>query len=246
VTRPLAGAAVARKMDGSRVFVSGQERRRLGGVGGTTSYWLRYRGHRIPLRDGETVLGRSPYCSVVVNSPMVSRQHCALRLSSDGLEIVDLGSTNGTRVNDYVVRGKAPIKHGDTLRIGADPIEILEMDGSDSSPSNLQTYDKLEAVDGPPSSNPEPVTLTGTNTLDLLEALVDSKGTPDSADRLSRTVQRIVNEWVESAGSRNRPIPHAIATRLAGVADRVSSWFVDGELDEWRRRVRKGLRIDKR
>ncbi len=221
-------------------------------MGASSSYWLRYRGHRIPLREGETVLGRSPYCSVVVNSPMVSRQHCALRLSPDGLEVVDLGSTNGTRVNTKTVRGRSSLKDGDTLRIGADPIEILELDESVSRRTSQATHSRLHAVDttdgtdagdGPPSSNPEPVTLTGTNTLDLIEALVDGQAKPDAVDRLSRTVQRVVNEWLESSRGSNRPIPRAIAARLAGVADRVSSWFANGELDEWRKRVRNRLHL---
>ncbi len=190
------------------------------------------------------MLGRSPYCSVVVNSPMVSRQHCALRLGPDGLKVVDLGSTNGTRVNTEVVRGTSSVKDGDTLRIGADPIEILELDESVSRRTSQETHSRLDAMDAPPSSHPEPVTLTGTNTLDLIEALVDSKTAPEAADRLSRTVQRIVNEWLESSRSVDRPIPSAIAARLAGVADRVSSWFADGELEEWRKRVQRRLRND--
>ena len=190
------------------------------------------------------MLGRSPYCSIVVNSPMVSRQHCALRLSPAGLEVVDLGSTNGTRVNDDLVKDRSSLRDGDTLRIGADPIQILEHDDSTSVRASEQTHSRLEAVEAPPSSHPEPVTLTGSNTLDLIEALVDSKTSPDATDRLSRTVQRIVNEWLESSGSAGRPIPPAIAARLASVADRVSSWFTDGELNEWRREVRERLRVN--
>jgi pSer/pThr/pTyr-binding forkhead associated (FHA) protein len=68
------------------------------------SLWLKYEGTRFPIRRGETLVGRSAYCTIVISDPSVSREHAALRLTQSDLQIADLGSRNGTFVNgDRVV-----------------------------------------------------------------------------------------------------------------------------------------------
>ncbi|HEY8121005.1 MAG TPA: GGDEF domain-containing protein [Myxococcota bacterium] len=56
-------------------------------------------GRRIQLPSGETVLGRSPECGVVVPLDGVSRRHCAFTVASGAVAVRDLGSKNGTWVN---------------------------------------------------------------------------------------------------------------------------------------------------
>ncbi|MBX3063461.1 MAG: FHA domain-containing protein [Anaerolineae bacterium] len=50
----------------------------------------------------------------------VSRRHARLFTANNGLYIVDCGSTNGTRVNDFVLRADLPyrLNDGDTIEIG--------------------------------------------------------------------------------------------------------------------------------
>jgi hypothetical protein len=48
-----------------------------------------------PLPDGETVLGRSSECEIVVDDPSVSRRHLAIRVAGSAIKITDLGSANG-------------------------------------------------------------------------------------------------------------------------------------------------------
>lgn len=73
---------------------------------------------RFPLRLGETLLGRSPYCSFVLGDTSVSRQHAAIRLTASELVIEDLGSRNGTRVNGARISGRHPLHPGDVVEIG--------------------------------------------------------------------------------------------------------------------------------
>jgi diguanylate cyclase (GGDEF)-like protein len=56
-------------------------------------------GRRIQLANGETLLGRSAQCGVVVALDGVSRQHCVFDVSSGAATVRDLGSKNGTWVN---------------------------------------------------------------------------------------------------------------------------------------------------
>jgi pSer/pThr/pTyr-binding forkhead associated (FHA) protein len=50
----------------------------------------------------------------------VSRKHALVRSSDEGIVLVDLGSTNGTRVNDRRLSPERPhlLSNGDTVRFG--------------------------------------------------------------------------------------------------------------------------------
>ena len=54
------------------------------------------------------VIGNSPECDVVVDSPLASARHCQLTQTPEGYFLNDLGSTNGTYVNG--VRIAVPIR----------------------------------------------------------------------------------------------------------------------------------------
>lgn len=75
-------------------------------------------GQEVTLRPGaQATVGRLPTCEVLVNDPNVSRRHGELRPQGDGFVLVDLGSTNGTRVNGSPV-GEHPLHDGDVITIG--------------------------------------------------------------------------------------------------------------------------------
>jgi hypothetical protein len=76
-------------------------------------------GERHPLAAGRTVtLGRLPACEVVLADPNVSRRHAEVRPGTDGTwTIVDLGSTNGTRVNGAPVDTHT-LRHEDVITVG--------------------------------------------------------------------------------------------------------------------------------
>ncbi len=62
-------------------------------------------------------VGRAPRADFIVEAALVSRLHCRLSAQEDGLEVVDLSSTNGTFVNDKRVE-RAILASGDRLRVG--------------------------------------------------------------------------------------------------------------------------------
>ena len=55
------------------------------------------------LSEGVTVIGRGADNGIVVDEPGVSRQHASIRGDANGFWVVDLGSRNGTFVNDTAV-----------------------------------------------------------------------------------------------------------------------------------------------
>ncbi len=57
----------------------------------------------------------------------VSRMHASLRLVENQVQITDLGSANGTRINGRQISAHIPypVKHGDILTLGKFKIQIL-------------------------------------------------------------------------------------------------------------------------
>jgi hypothetical protein len=73
-------------------------------------------GREIEATPG-AVIGREGV-EIVVADPEVSRRHAAIREHGEGVAIEDLGSTNGTFVNDQRIEGLQALSDGDTVRFG--------------------------------------------------------------------------------------------------------------------------------
>ncbi len=74
-------------------------------------------GRRVGIGDDIVTVGRLPECAIVLTDPNASRRHAQIRRDGDAVVLVDLGSTNGTRVNGTRVREQR-LTHGDTITIG--------------------------------------------------------------------------------------------------------------------------------
>ena len=80
--------------------------------------WLLGSTAEVALQPGENILGREGE-GIVVKSSTVSRRHARLVLGPAGAVVEDLGSKNGTYVNDRRVTTPVPIVDGDQVRIGS-------------------------------------------------------------------------------------------------------------------------------
>ncbi|MFN2220754.1 MAG: FHA domain-containing protein [Anaerolineae bacterium] len=69
-------------------------------------------------RQPQFSMGRSAECDIVVRDRRASRHHCDIRWNGRQWEVVDRGSTNGTRVNGVAVRQPVAIRPGDTIGVG--------------------------------------------------------------------------------------------------------------------------------
>jgi pSer/pThr/pTyr-binding forkhead associated (FHA) protein len=79
------------------------------------------------LHKDRTTLGRKPGNDIVLDTLVVSGRHCAFDL--EGLADVyveDLGSTNGTCVNDRMIRTRTHLADGDVIAIGPYRIRYLQ------------------------------------------------------------------------------------------------------------------------
>ena len=73
--------------------------------------------------DAELVVGRED-AGLTIEDEEISRRHAAIRPGDGGIEIEDLGSTNGTYVNGVRIEGVTRLAGGDTVKLGQSVIQI--------------------------------------------------------------------------------------------------------------------------
>jgi hypothetical protein len=92
--------------------------RMVEGVGGSGAGSLVLpNGDRFSLTESVITVGRHPECNLVLADPNVSRNHAEIRPKGDRFEVVDLGSTNGTRINGVRIDSQL-LQDGDELSFG--------------------------------------------------------------------------------------------------------------------------------
>lgn len=83
-----------------------------------------YRGETIELA-GELTFGRSPACDVSLEQDnYASSVHARLFVRNGDAIVEDLGSTNGTFVNDDPINGPVIVDRGDRVQIGSTVLEV--------------------------------------------------------------------------------------------------------------------------
>src|SRR5262245_60112349 len=75
-------------------------------------------GKTIPITLSQFLIGRDRQCHLRPASPLVSKRHCALLVRGGKVFVRDLGSTNGTYVNDKPLEGEVQLGHQDQLQVG--------------------------------------------------------------------------------------------------------------------------------
>jgi hypothetical protein len=88
------------------------------GSGGPTDWLVLPDGRRVGIADEIVTIGRLPECAVALDDPNVSRRHAQIRREGGQVIVVDLGSTNGTKVNGVPVR-QQQLTPGDTITVGS-------------------------------------------------------------------------------------------------------------------------------
>ena len=102
-------------------------------------------GKRFELQRDEFVIGRGADSDIQVDRDSVSRRHAKVFSQEAGWGVEDLGSTNGSYVNDHPVT-KAPLKDGDFLKIGAAIFKFLT--GENVEVSYHEEIYRMTIVDG--------------------------------------------------------------------------------------------------
>lgn len=90
-------------------------------------------GQRTELQRRSLLLGRDPGSDLPINDVEVSRRHARLTAQSGGYAIEDLGSTNGTFVNEQRIQSVVVLQPGDTIRLGDLISFVYEVESADEA-----------------------------------------------------------------------------------------------------------------
>jgi hypothetical protein len=82
-------------------------------------------GTTFDVGEGAT-LGRSNGADIRVDDPFASSAHARIFSRGDFLYVEDMGSTNGTYLNDELLSGPQPLHRGDRVRIGDSEFTYVE------------------------------------------------------------------------------------------------------------------------
>ena len=102
-------------------------------------------GQTIAIPHGKLLVGREVDCHVRPDSALISRHHCVLLLDDYTLRIRDLGSRNGTYVNNH------RIPSGETILINGDTVTVGEMSchiDLSEEPAETQAATPARAMEG--------------------------------------------------------------------------------------------------
>lgn len=115
-------------------------------------------GRRLRVGASALTVGRRSPCELVLNDPEVSGRHCTVRvpLGQMTLEVVDLGSTNGTYVDGRPVVDAARVRVGGRLQLGSHvlvheclpPAEMLAVEAAEADLARAAHY--VQALLPPP------------------------------------------------------------------------------------------------
>jgi adenylate cyclase len=145
---------------------------------------LRSPGGRSFSLDEFNLIGRSEQANVRLEDPGVSRQHATIRRDSGRYWLVDLGSSNGTFVNDMVVTHAQLLHNGDRLQVGTAQLVFFDaMTPGKDDPAGAQTMILPR--------DPKPVA-----TVPVTLVVADLKGyTAMSSTLKAGEVAEVLSEW---------------------------------------------------
>jgi len=106
--------------------------------------------HDVP--GDSLVVGRSSRADLALADRALSREHARLSRDAEGWSVEDLGSHNGTRLNEAPVEGVRRLHDGDTISVGGSVI-VVELHGDDAHSSGDSVIyrpakDLLQSVSG--------------------------------------------------------------------------------------------------
>jgi len=100
-----------------------------------------------PTPGPEVILGRAEDCDLRVPLLSVSRHHCQITVSDQEVKVRDLGSSNGTYVNNQRISGDVSLMAGDRIVIG--PIVFtVQIDGDPEEIQQVKTKGQKMAEEG--------------------------------------------------------------------------------------------------
>ena len=83
------------------------------------------------MRPGENIIGRDESATLTLDFPSVSRRHARIVVTEDGATVEDLGSKNGTLLQEARVTAAVPLNDHDELQVGSVKMTVRILRGGE-------------------------------------------------------------------------------------------------------------------
>ncbi|MFP4597572.1 MAG: FHA domain-containing protein [Persicimonas sp.] len=114
-----------------------------------------FSGEEFSLSEIENTIGRTDDNFILLSDQSISRQHAKIVRDADEYTLLDMGSSNGTRLNGKQVKSAKKLKPGDLVEFGDIEfvftegdvsVDVSEYGGKDSSRNNLAFFGGMAAL----------------------------------------------------------------------------------------------------
>ncbi len=102
--------------------------------------------YRLTLPPGEYLIGRDPDVDIRVEHPTISRRHAKLIVAEDHLVLTDLGSGNGTMIEEEELHSPSHFYVGQTARLGDVLMRARQNVTPEALPASIGSYNKGDVV----------------------------------------------------------------------------------------------------
>jgi pSer/pThr/pTyr-binding forkhead associated (FHA) protein len=181
-------------------------------------------GWEYTLTSDQVLLGRDPTCRVIVDDPLVSREHARLRIGEDQVVVEDLRSANGLYVNNIRIFEPCQLFDGDRILLGTTELCVFSA-AARQAPSRPKS--SVSGTRGSPVLTPAAPT-ERTAALDVLGRLADRM----LADQNPQHAERILADHLSKllSGARSGlPVPESVCTGAARHALKLARALGDGK-----------------
>jgi pSer/pThr/pTyr-binding forkhead associated (FHA) protein len=185
-------------------------------------YWLKHKGTFFPVHQGDSLLGRSPECLIVLASERVSREHAVVRRIHCGLEIEDLGSRNGTWVNGTRIRRATVLQQGDEVQLGEDVLEVVLK-------PNAQVPVTVSGVSSTLSEESD----RQRQVLEQVEYAMDQAVPGDDYGAVAERLRFVIDELIAGLGEWGIALSPEETRRLANAALTLAHWSKSYDFERW-------------
>jgi hypothetical protein len=179
-------------------------------------------GREISLTDDVTTLGRAVSCQVVIDSDFASRRHAQIIRRDDAYWLRDLGSKNGTLLDNELVTAEILLTDGAEIRIGeavfffVDPLVTRTQPGLAGASATIRVEAETRAVWLHGEKLAPPLSL---KQFELLLCLYQRAGEAVSKDELAAVV------WPEVTGEGI--YDYQIDKMVSRVRDRIGKEWIE-------------------
>lgn len=122
------------------------DKRLAGGIPCFVQIYGKDIGRKYPLDKVQTTIGRGPDNHIVCDMDNVSRNHCKIFAGAGGSWIEDMGSTNGTFVNDEELSSRRKLRNGDFIKVGG--VIFKYIDGDNIEQLYYEEIYRMAIIDG--------------------------------------------------------------------------------------------------